>query len=482
MTINNGYENFDSILSHLINIFIFLSDPVSTASRVTLINHSIHSGFKEVLPAENPLNSPFYIQNRPQANLNTMMTTTATATATNGFDQITPNQELSTKEENLLASERTHFKPIKQTYLDGYSFEISNELSEVNFERSASGTLYLDSDIYREYYLYADENKQTKQCGALKNQSNGDDHNNDTNNSANSCTQTTFVLKFCVKQNEKYCQTDDREFYFDSENSSFEPTKKLETNIFNNSLELSNCYKNELYNNNNNNLLHNNNIKNKNYYNETTGYYDDNEYNKWAVLENRRNSWNTNFNNSLWNNFGDAKNDVVSMPANRLLKDELMADGDEILSDINQMQNLYMNGDEKGTDNFDSIENEVLKIRNKEKVSQAHSHDLKNNLITENINNSKKYNDADGKQIYKLISDLFKPERAQSLAQVLSGKYDNFFGPLTIDEMCFRMNLQRQDHQPYVAVKHANDNNLNENVALMAISQLTYTNLMKKSV
>lgn len=52
------------------------------------------------------------------------------------------------EQENLLTSEKTHFSPI---ILDGHCFVIDNQWDDVKWERSASGTLMLDNKRYMEW-------------------------------------------------------------------------------------------------------------------------------------------------------------------------------------------------------------------------------------------------------------------------------------------------------------------------------------------
>lgn len=103
--------------------------------------------------------------------------------------------EVKKEEEDLLTSMKTHFRPIKQeaagipipstaapTFPDGTTFPISNSLEHATFQRSASGALYLESDFGHKYMEY---------------------------NDADDDTPSEFVPKFRVRQNEKFCQTDD---------------------------------------------------------------------------------------------------------------------------------------------------------------------------------------------------------------------------------------------------------------------------------
>ncbi|XP_075223238.1 uncharacterized protein LOC142325397 isoform X2 [Lycorma delicatula] len=113
-------------------------------------------------------------------------------------------------DEDLLTSMRTHFQPIssKETnasvhdrvvpsvpkYADGTTFQISNSLDKPCFLRSESGAFYLDSDKDQKYREFNDDSLETS---------------------------GNFIPKFKVCQNEKFCQTeeisvssDSEEFYF----------------------------------------------------------------------------------------------------------------------------------------------------------------------------------------------------------------------------------------------------------------------------
>lgn len=108
--------------------------------------------------------------------------------------QHSENDTTKKEEEDLLTSMKTHFRPIKQeiveviaanngpTFPDGTTFPISNNLDEPNFHRSPGGGLYLDSDVNNKYFEY---------------------------NDADDDTPSEFVPKFRVRQNEKFCQTEE---------------------------------------------------------------------------------------------------------------------------------------------------------------------------------------------------------------------------------------------------------------------------------
>ncbi|XP_074039030.1 uncharacterized protein isoform X2 [Leptinotarsa decemlineata] len=96
------------------------------------------------------------------------------------------------KDEDLLTSEKTHFKPINEkpdnsysNYKDGATFNISNTLNKVEYKRSGSGTLWLENEQGQctKYFEYKGEGM-------------------------GSSSESGFVIKFKVNQNDKACQTE----------------------------------------------------------------------------------------------------------------------------------------------------------------------------------------------------------------------------------------------------------------------------------
>ena len=111
----------------------------------------------------------------------------------------------SGEEENLLTSERTHFRPI-ENFVDGHTFEISNALDSVDFERTESGLLYYDSEEYLEYtrndIYMADEEVSTSSTNLLKYGKKPSEDKSDM-----------FVIKFRVRRSEETaCQTEEKDF------------------------------------------------------------------------------------------------------------------------------------------------------------------------------------------------------------------------------------------------------------------------------
>lgn len=129
--------------------------------------------------------------------------------------------EVEKEEEDLLTSARTHFRPIRMenmdshhstctgnnnnvgSYADGTTFVISTSLEEVAFKRSESGMLYLEAEAgtgleapnkymeYKEKEAYGGRHRYKEQP-----QSGGDN-------------SKEFIPKFRVRQNEKWCQTEE---------------------------------------------------------------------------------------------------------------------------------------------------------------------------------------------------------------------------------------------------------------------------------
>lgn len=139
-----------------------------------LLNHNKESCFTEVVPKAKECEK--------NSSLN--------------FSEANPN---APEEEDLLTSTKTHFRPIRMeevqanqatmTYADGTTFAISNELEKVPFKRSESGAWYLDEDA--KYQEFKESNRYTESESDLS-------------------SLEEFVPKFRVRQsNEKCCQTED---------------------------------------------------------------------------------------------------------------------------------------------------------------------------------------------------------------------------------------------------------------------------------
>lgn len=98
------------------------------------------------------------------------------------------------EKEDLLTSERSHFKPINEKtenraqgqYADGATFVISNNLDKVDYKRSESGSMLLETEFgqSKKYWEYKLENSTPS-------------------------PELEFVLKFSICQNDKACQTEE---------------------------------------------------------------------------------------------------------------------------------------------------------------------------------------------------------------------------------------------------------------------------------
>lgn len=133
-------------------------------------------------------------------------------------------------EEDLLTSMRTHFRPIKKEsteqtsnnivrYADGTTFTINSELDNVKYERTESGTLFLES-----------ESEPPKQYMELRTRDIDYNRLNLTKEQCEANCEMTegqhFTLKFRVKQTDRGIQTEDPAT-FSSEVDEASPAKKM---------------------------------------------------------------------------------------------------------------------------------------------------------------------------------------------------------------------------------------------------------------
>ena len=125
------------------------------------------------------------------------------------------------EEEDLLTSTRTHFRPIHVesmdshlgvnagnsnnvgSYADGTTFVIPTSLEEVPFKRSESGTLYLETE--------ADAGLQTpnRYMEYKEKEPYGRRHRYEERSQDVCENSREFIPKFRVRQNEKWCQTEE---------------------------------------------------------------------------------------------------------------------------------------------------------------------------------------------------------------------------------------------------------------------------------
>lgn len=378
--------------------------------KITLVNHSSSSCFKEVEPLSFEAKQELYCMNN-----------------TRKIHSVDANEQ-----EDLLTSDRTRFRPIKQSYADGYTFDISDKLDEIDYERSKSGMLYHNSEVYREYFVYDEEGNGGSRCDGEPN------------------PPAEFTLKYCIRQNDKSCQTDDA-----APNPSIvSPNMPLLLNADANRMRSTSSLSSANSSSSRSHLLYyqGSNLTSPGY---DKNYSHDNSFDKlieisqdgWCLDENRQCCNNNNNAHALWEHCATCSNDVVSMPANRLLKDELSADGDEIMSDLKYLiqsisfQSDWEAGDSDSMadcDNDDDDDDDAVMVKPK-------AQNASRNLLTD-VNKLSEYNDnmSDGNaddfsnnhiysNVSKLISDLLQPEKAQTLVQAISEKCQ---GRLLTDEKC----------------------------------------------
>lgn len=394
--------------------FPFFFRNADTMERVTLANHSSTSCFKVVKPL------PFEAKQEILRNNESRQYQAAAAA-------------LDTSTEDLLTSERSRFRPIRQSYVDGYTFKINSDLDKIDYERSPSGTMFYDSEVYREYSSYDDEDG-----GANRVDESGSDQ-----------TNIDFVIKYAIRQNDMACQTDDipppifgapsamspllhanRLQSFSSLNSQKSVSLGQRLISFNSGV-INQPQFVSMQRGNDDNDLDNDSMDQmidlKECYANLKG---------WSMADNNRCCNNNNNAHALWEHCSTCSNDMISVPANRLLKDELCADGDEIMSDLKDLQDLYIGSDWEDADDSDmvveyeddvdhlaTIQPKLSDVEQKEEISldlSTENDDLSNDPIYSNVN--------------KLISDLLQPEKAKTLVQAVGEKCQNQLGRILSDD------------------------------------------------
>ncbi|XP_055390228.1 putative uncharacterized protein DDB_G0282133 isoform X2 [Condylostylus longicornis] len=454
----------------------------SISPPITLENHAKSSAFIEYSRIKNQ-----NIDNSPQSNYQeahfdkNMLSKTYVPTYT--------------EDENLLTSDRTHFRPIKQTYVDGYVFDICNYLDEIEYERSHSGFLCYDGEKFLEFNKF--------EGGAVLCE--GDKHSlnekvqgaqNSKYSSKNIVTKKyeEFVLKFRINnKNEKYCQTDPpprsphemslenitdlqnlriknfNENYYshfisesESENASnyccFEEENRSSTSTedyekFDNSFVYSSSNNNGTIEsakaaaavimaavaNNNNQFASSKKLPNWSMFDIRQKCSANMDLNKYKSIGNN------NDNHTLWGSCAacNFNQELESFPANRLLKDELKIEGDEIMSDLKYMQDLFIGSDwEEGTcsssgGDSDNLASDIVetdfeivgssdknkKSKNKKLLFSNENNFLCNESVKSNNMENIPFKDEMQTDLYynvtKLIADLLRPENAKSLANAL---------------------------------------------------------------
>ncbi|XP_022191387.1 uncharacterized protein LOC111049581 [Nilaparvata lugens] len=212
--------------------------------------------------------------------------------------------EAKNEDEDLFTSMRTHFQPIavnemkeeaqvvvEPQYEDGTTFQISSSMEKVYFERSDSGALYLDADKNQKYREFKDA------C----------------------CIEYPGVFwpKFRVCQNEKFCQTDDDVVAEEGEGEMYFPGDEK---------QVEDCI----------------------------------ERDAAAATVITVGGWVTTWPASIWSNdtphlcnvWGGAVNGDARVAVEEQyikLKDEILEEGEELLSNLSSMQDLYLNSDDSAT-------------------------------------------------------------------------------------------------------------------------------------
>lgn len=369
---------------------------------VTLSNHSKHSRFVSVpitLYSQKDHRPSVVSSELPNNNSgnNNIMETDTLKIKTQKYPRCmqTPNAE----EENLLTSERTHFRPIKQTYCDGYTFEIPSNLDEINLTRSESGSMYLDSEKYMEY--------------------NANDNVTSSCDCSEDVSKNEFILKFKIKQNEIACQTDEQFIIanrsvnmFNSNLQRIGDYRSLTPSDIDMEHEIVSCFndRNGIATGINEELF-----KKKDLICKTGNNLDMDE---WIIHTENKKCVNTNSTwHKLWAHCLECKCEceVVSMPANRLLKDELCADGDEIMSHLKYMQNLYIGSDWEDDVYDESANIDLTVVPTSVYYPQSHNWMTSTHCSAAAIHEPQQIIC----NVDKFVTDLLKPEQTALLAEAI---------------------------------------------------------------
>lgn len=335
---------------------------------VTLFNHhSEKSAFKKFRPIE--LSSTIIRANYHPSNVDSSERTA-----------VISSSEESEPSENYLTSEKTHFEPIIR---DGHTFEIDNNWDEIEWERSSSGGIMYKNKRYKVW-----NNKRLP------------NYENDIDLIEIEKDSSEFIIKYIVCENDKECQANESDFikttataattgknhsfveinedyckrkiydeYFKGVSDSTSAESRNKWRFVNNSDD-SNDYSfftvNRVKNNQATSNNSNNNLSSQTFQDillssnsssssicTITSSYDaseswrnvkvdgnnmiDSEYNKQTQCMHRL--WEQCLSCAQMNEDPYADK---SLPANRLMKDELKLDGDEIM---NVIQNLYITSD-----------------------------------------------------------------------------------------------------------------------------------------
>lgn len=154
-----------------------------------ILNHSKHlSSFSEVVPKGSGGEWP------AQVIIDSFAMVRKSYNVSN-YNNTIVSKEPDNPDDDLLTSPKTHFKPIKEDgYADGTTFAISSAIDTVNYKICEDGLLAIASDTQAKRYMIY---KQNSSIDTLEN-----------------CSKNEFIVKFCVQQISKACQTDELMFDF----------------------------------------------------------------------------------------------------------------------------------------------------------------------------------------------------------------------------------------------------------------------------
>ncbi len=249
--------------------------------------------------------------------------------------------------DDLLTSEKTHFCPIKNSYNDGHTFSIDWSLDQVPFERSDTGSLYLNDKKFmkykggiRKYVLNHDYSDHE------------DSYYEEWEDKPRRLPNDGFVIKFCCFSNylsDKCCQTDldpmvkkmrmdfmditTTSRYGNGTVSGFEPNNHLFLTSNSSSSSISTMMSQSI---------------------EPHSLPVD-TFDTWRPKLNEADGGGC-VEHSLWEHCGscEATDDgKTNTTAELMMRDELKLDGDEIMSDLKYIQNLYITGNCEDPDDPD---------------------------------------------------------------------------------------------------------------------------------
>nr|XP_053650416.1 uncharacterized protein LOC128700948 isoform X2 [Cherax quadricarinatus] len=170
------------------------------------LRHTENSGFSMVIPRGKSAEPAPSVEQAAENLLGSGGDASGHEDALENVDALPTTHE----EENLLTSPRTHFRPIRQDsigstaddhYEDGTMFMVNSERPDLPFQRTSSGTLFLESDILegspKKYMVYKEpvlKIVHTEEQEVVAQET---------------VPLIALVPKFKVVNNEKFCQTEE---------------------------------------------------------------------------------------------------------------------------------------------------------------------------------------------------------------------------------------------------------------------------------